>query len=55
MIPDPERLKEVIEEISTTWNLEQRRSYLTNIETAFGKESADQLKQALKVHWQARR
>lgn len=50
MIHDKEQLASVIEEIAD-WDLQKRRDYLANIETAYGPESAQQLKDGLIARW----
>lgn len=51
MIADPIRLREVVEEIAG-WTLDQRRTYLKNIETAFGTAAANQIREGLTEMWQ---
>jgi hypothetical protein len=46
-------LSEVIAEISE-WPLQQRRDYIAAIETAFGKDSAQQIRDGLTALWQAK-
>lgn len=53
MIHDPQRLQEVVEEVSE-WPLEKRRDFLENIDAAFGRQSVDQLKDALRANWDKR-
>lgn len=50
MIHDPERLREVIEEIAE-WSLQQRRQYITEISKVFGEDAAQQLKDGLIEFW----
>ncbi|MEX3914849.1 hypothetical protein AB4Y43_01195 [Paraburkholderia sp. BR10872] len=50
MIHDPARLAEVIDEI-IDWTLEQRRSYIANLERAFGPAAAQQIRDALTERW----
>ena len=51
MIADPIRLREVVEEIAATWTVDQRRTYLKNIETAFGTAAANQIREGLTEMW----
>lgn len=53
MIDDPAKLRELVEELAEL-SLEARRSYIADIESASGKEAADQLRQALKALWEER-
>lgn len=47
-------LKDVLAEIAE-WPLSERRAYLKNVETAFGKEASDQIKRGLQELWEARK
>lgn len=53
MIGDEGRLGEVIEEIAE-WPLEKRRRYIQQIESASGKEAANQIRAELKRIWEQR-
>ncbi|WP_229011563.1 DUF7696 family protein [Paraburkholderia gardini] len=53
MIADPTRLREVIEEIAR-WSLQARRSYIGEIQKAFGEAAAEQIKQGLAALWSER-
>jgi hypothetical protein len=53
MIEDAEKLRELVEELATL-SLEQRRSYIAEIERTEGAAAAEQIKQALTAHWQKR-
>lgn len=50
LIHDEAQLASVLDEIAF-WPLEKRRDYLANIETAYGPESAQQLKDGLTELW----
>lgn len=53
VIHDPVRLNEVIDEIEG-WSLQERRSYIANLERAFGPAAAQQIRDALTERWQKR-
>jgi hypothetical protein len=50
MINDPQKLREVLEEIAE-WTLDERRWYIAETEKAFGAASAQQLKDGLVAMW----
>lgn len=54
MIHDPTRLREVVEEIAV-WTLQARREYITSIQTAFGEQAAEQIRQGLGELWRVRK
>lgn len=54
MITDAVRLREVIEEIAR-WSLQARRSYIGEIQKAFGEAAAEQLKDGLRQMWEQRK
>lgn len=49
----PTKLQELVEELAEL-SLEARRSYIADIESANGKESADQIRAELKRIWEQR-
>jgi len=53
MIHDPTRLREVVEEIAV-WTLQARREYIASIQTAFGEQAAEQIRQGLGELWKTR-
>ncbi|WP_445376118.1 DUF7696 family protein [Paraburkholderia phenoliruptrix] len=53
MINDPQRLREVIEEISE-WPLDRRRRYIASIGQAFGEAAAQQIRDGLTRLWAER-
>lgn len=54
MIHDPQRLREVIDEISE-WALDRRRRYIASIGQAFGEAAAQQIRDALTAKWTKRK
>lgn len=54
MIHDPQRLRELIEEVSEN-PLEWRRQYLKDMEAAFGLAARKQIEQALVSAWEKRK
>lgn len=54
MIHDPQRLREVIDEISE-WPLDRRRRYIASIGQAFGEAAAQQIRDGLKALWEKRK
>jgi len=54
MINDPQRLTELVEEVSEK-PLEWRRQYLKDMETAFGEAAAQQIRDGLKALWENRK
>lgn len=54
MIHDKAQFESVIQEIAD-WPLERRRWYIAEIEKAFDKESAQQIKEGLMTYWEAKR
>lgn len=53
MIADADKLRELVEELAEL-SLEARRKYLADVESANGKESADQIRAGLKRIWEQR-
>lgn len=53
MIHDPQRLREVLEEIAE-WPLDKRRRYIDQIGRANGEAAAEQIKAGLKRLWAER-
>jgi hypothetical protein len=54
MISDPVQLQAVLEEIAE-WPLDKRRIYIANIEKAFGKDAAQQIRDGLAQIWENRK
>lgn len=53
MIADDKALRELAEELAEL-SLEARRSYIADIESASGKEAANQLRNALTAYWKVK-
>lgn len=55
MIHDPQRLREVIEEIADWPTKQQRIEYIASIGQAFGEAAAQQIRDGLTALWEKRK